>query len=119
MDQADFFVSPTLHNTFGYAPLETLACGTPVIATDICAQPEIVEDEQSGYLLPIEKVSEVGKWRYLSQRHDTAYQSIYEQTIVSLASSLAEVVRRCWENLSGYEATQRRRSAPRSLALCA
>jgi glycosyltransferase involved in cell wall biosynthesis len=103
MDRADYFVFPTLHDTFGYAPLEALAGGTPVIATDVCAQPEIAENGRSGYLLPIEKDSEVGKWRHLARRGEAEYQSLYEQAVASLTTSLADALRRCWEDKSRYE----------------
>ena len=43
MDEADYFVLPTFHDTFGYVALESLAGGTPVIASATCALPEVVE----------------------------------------------------------------------------
>lgn len=64
MDEADFFVLPTLHDTFGFVTIEALAGGTPVIGTDTCALPEIVEDKSCGYLLPLENEPQVGKWSW-------------------------------------------------------
>jgi glycosyltransferase involved in cell wall biosynthesis len=39
---ADLFVYPSLFEGFGLPPLEALACGTPVIATNTSALPEVV-----------------------------------------------------------------------------
>jgi glycosyltransferase involved in cell wall biosynthesis len=41
---ADVFVFPTLYEGFGLPPLEAMACGTPVIASDLASIPEVVSD---------------------------------------------------------------------------
>jgi len=41
---ADLFVYPSSLETFGIPPLEAMACGTPVIASNQSAVPEIVRD---------------------------------------------------------------------------
>ena len=68
MEEADYFVLPTFHDTFGYVALEALAGGTPVIATDTCALPEVVEHGRSGYLIPFENDADVGRWPWISRR---------------------------------------------------
>jgi glycosyltransferase involved in cell wall biosynthesis len=102
--EADFLVLPTLHDTFGYVSIEALAAGTPVIATDTCAQPEIVEHGRSGYLLPLESDGEVGRWPWLERRSDPGYQGAYEDAIESLTTSLTEVLSGAWEARADYEA---------------
>lgn len=104
IEEADFLVLPTLHDTFGYVSLEALAVGTPVIATDTCAQPEIVGDGSSGFLLPLESDGEVGLWPWLKRREDPAYQGAYEDAIEQLARSLTDVLAAAWEARAGYEA---------------
>lgn len=101
---ADFLVLPTLHDTFGYVTLEALAAGTPVIATDTCAQPEIVEHGRSGYLLELESDGEIGLWPWLERRADPAYQGAYEDAIGRLATSLTAILAAAWEQRAGYEA---------------
>jgi glycosyltransferase involved in cell wall biosynthesis len=47
---ASLFVYPTRYEGFGFPALEAMACGTPVITTDISSLPEIVGD--AGMLVP-------------------------------------------------------------------
>lgn len=42
--QADFFVNPSLHESFSFQLLEAMACGTPLLASDREAIPEILGD---------------------------------------------------------------------------
>ncbi len=51
MQQCDFFVLPSLFETFGVVLIEALACGNPVIATNIGGPNEIVT-EDVGMLVP-------------------------------------------------------------------
>jgi len=39
---ADVFVFPTLYEGFGLPPLEAMACGTPVVASNVTSVPEVV-----------------------------------------------------------------------------
>jgi glycosyltransferase involved in cell wall biosynthesis len=41
---ADVFVFPSLYEGFGLPALEALACGTPVVASNVSALPEVVGD---------------------------------------------------------------------------
>ncbi len=41
---AQAFVFPSLYEGFGLPPLESMACGTPVVTSDISSLPEIVDD---------------------------------------------------------------------------
>ncbi len=41
---ADVFVYPSLYEGFGLPPLEAMACGTPVISSNVSAMPEVVGD---------------------------------------------------------------------------
>lgn len=41
---ADLFVFPSLYEGFGLPPLEAMACGTPVVTSDVSSLPEIVGD---------------------------------------------------------------------------
>lgn len=41
---ADLFVFPTLSEGFGIPPIEAMACGTPVVASNVTSVPEVVGD---------------------------------------------------------------------------
>jgi len=41
---ADLFVYPSLYEGFGFPPLEAMACGTPVITSNVSSLPEVVGD---------------------------------------------------------------------------
>ncbi len=41
---ADLFVFPTISEGFGLPPLEAMACGTPVVASQVTSVPEVVGD---------------------------------------------------------------------------
>ncbi len=57
LPSGDIFISPTYNESFGYALLEAMAMGLPVISTNIFAIPEIVEDKKSGILIDIKDQS--------------------------------------------------------------
>ncbi|MDE2860972.1 MAG: glycosyltransferase [Chloroflexota bacterium] len=49
---ADVFVLPSHYESFGLVALESMACGTPVIASRVGGLPTIVKDGLNGYLIP-------------------------------------------------------------------
>ena len=48
---ADVCVIPSFHESFGLVALESLACGTPVIATKVGAMESIIWSGQTGYVV--------------------------------------------------------------------
>jgi len=50
---ADLFLLPSKNESFGLAALEALACGTPVIGSDMGGLPEVVTHGETGFLYPI------------------------------------------------------------------
>lgn len=46
---ADVFVVPSRYETFGLVIVEAMACGTPVVATNIGGPPDIITNGQEGY----------------------------------------------------------------------
>ena len=41
---AEVFFFPTMHETFGFPVLEAMACGTPVVTSNVFSVPEVVSD---------------------------------------------------------------------------
>jgi N-acetyl-alpha-D-glucosaminyl L-malate synthase BshA len=54
---ADLFVLPSETESFGLVALEAMACEVPVIATRVGGIPEVVEEDETGYLFDIGDVT--------------------------------------------------------------
>ncbi|MCP5364102.1 MAG: glycosyltransferase [Hyphomicrobiales bacterium] len=104
MEHCDFLVLPTFHDTFGYVSIEAMSCGTPVIATATCAQPEIIEHGKSGFLLPFDVDEQAGKWVWFERAGEQGYVQAYVQQVDALAHSIANVVESVADDRSRYEA---------------
>lgn len=63
---AQVLVAPSIYEGFGLTPLEAMACGTPVIVSNVSALPEVVAD--AGLLIDPYDLDElsVAMWRMLS-----------------------------------------------------
>ena len=55
--QCDAFVFPSRYEGFGYAPLEAMACGRPVVAFACGALQELMQHDEQGMLVPVDDVA--------------------------------------------------------------
>lgn len=100
MREHDILVLPTFHDTFGFVILEAMAAGTPVIASDTCAIPEII-NEKNGMLLPLPTDS-LGRWDMLYKKRQTEYDYHYLGDAVRMARALVEHLQTLWNQRHRY-----------------
>jgi len=72
---ADVFVHPTYEDGFGYAPMEALACGVPVIVTKDTGMKEYVREPNNGYVVPTGRVAPIVDRLTHLRRHPRAATS--------------------------------------------
>ena len=58
---SDLFLMPSESESFGLAALEAMACGVPVVSSDIGGLPELNIDGLSGFLRPVGDVEGMGQ----------------------------------------------------------
>ena len=103
IDDADYLLLPTLHDSYGYSAAEALGGATPVIASGTAAQPDIVDHGVSGWLLPIENDA-IGKWVWTGRGNEPGYDDGFNDTVASLAYALTDtVLQHCDLGASVYE----------------
>jgi len=59
---ADLLLLPSETEAFGLAALEAMACGVPVVASDVGGLPELVSHGETGFLAPVGRVEEMAAY---------------------------------------------------------
>ena len=58
---SDLFLLPSLQESFGLSALEAMACGVPVVASNVGGLPEVVTDGVTGFLHPPDAVDRMAE----------------------------------------------------------
>lgn len=61
-NRANFFLYPTLADSFGLVIAEALACGCPVLSFSVGAIPELVNHKNNGYIAEYKNISSLIDW---------------------------------------------------------
>ncbi|MBS1902711.1 MAG: N-acetyl-alpha-D-glucosaminyl L-malate synthase BshA [Bacteroidetes bacterium] len=64
LSASDIFLIPSGNESFGLAALEAMACGLPVISSDIGGLPEVNVDGKTGYIVPMGNVEALADRTY-------------------------------------------------------
>ncbi len=105
---ADLLVVPSYHESFGLVALESLACGTPVVATDVGAMDRIICEGKTGSILADATPSAIAKaiGDFISKPHSEI------ESVAAIRESVREFAWSCvadamieeyWSVLSHYD----------------
>ncbi|KPC51824.1 glycosyltransferase family 4 protein [Amantichitinum ursilacus] len=105
--QSDLCLLPTLDDSFGFNIIESMSYGVPVIASGICAIPEIIDDGVDGFLLKL-PVDEGGRWQHIytpgEQRAGADFQRKLDATYNDMAAQISAIVQRVVDGQIDYHA---------------
>jgi len=90
---ADVVVMPSHYESFGMVALEAMACGTPVIATQVGGLAFLVQDGITGFHIPVDDPEALSE-RLITLLDDHALRSKMSQQAVQIAQNYA------WEKIA-------------------
>ena len=100
-----FSLLPTLDDSFGFSMLESMSLAVPVIASAVCAIPEVITHRHNGMLIDM-PLDDIGRWRHLpssrEQRLSPAYQSRLAATYHHLARQVVASVEQLADTPDAY-----------------
>ena len=102
---ANVLIAPSLHEGFGITLLEAMACGTPVITSNISAMPEVVSD--TGVLVNPSNAMEIADAAIRLQKNPVYYQELVRKSLHRVKSftweKTAEKVAEVYEELINFQ----------------
>jgi len=90
---SDVCVIPSYYESFGLVALESLACGTPVITTDVGCMKSVINEPKTGYVISDNTPHNLAnKISYLLKKPNTDSYSIRESITRFSWSNIAETI---------------------------
>lgn len=90
MRSHDVLLFPTLDESLGWVTIEAALQGMPTIASGVFAQPELIEHDRTGWLLPVE-TDEDGRWIHVGRPEGL---DAWRALDAAMAESIADIVTR-------------------------
>lgn len=90
LPRTDIYLLPTYQEAFGFAILEAMAFGIPVVATNHYAIPEIISDGKDGFLIDINRFST--KELFKNYRVDNLPVDLHRSTVDQLVKTLRPLI---------------------------
>ncbi|MDO9533585.1 MAG: glycosyltransferase family 1 protein [Deltaproteobacteria bacterium] len=98
-NRVDILLFPSLYEGFGWPPLEAMACGTPVVASNAASLPEVIGD--AGLMCPPQDYEGLAQAMYALLTDNDLRQAVIERGLLRAARFTWESVAR--QTLAVYE----------------
>ena len=105
---SDLFLLPSLQESFGLSALEAMACGVPVVASNVGGLPEVITDAVTGFLHPPDQVQRMAE-SAIAILSDSAAHARMAEAGVRLAAERFSANRIVPQYEALYESTLRRK----------
>jgi glycosyltransferase involved in cell wall biosynthesis len=90
---ADLFVIPSLEENLPNTIMESMACGTPVVGFEVGGIPEMVQHQQTGYLVKYRSVDDLAKgMQWVLEQSETAYRELASNARNHVVTNYDELV---------------------------
>jgi N-acetyl-alpha-D-glucosaminyl L-malate synthase BshA len=86
---ADLLLLPSEKESFGLVALEAMACGVPVIASNVGGIPELIEHDVTGYIAPVGEISTMATYASQLLSNPEQYHSFRERCIARARSQFS------------------------------
>jgi glycosyltransferase involved in cell wall biosynthesis len=97
--QADLLVMPSRSESFCLAALEAMACGVPVLASDVGGLPEVVIHNRTGFLFPSDDYAAAVHYAVRLLKDPVLYQSMSAAAVRQARRFDQEQIVSLYENL--------------------
>jgi starch synthase len=92
LSSATVFACPSIYEPLGIVNLEAMACGIPVVATATGGIPEVVENEVTGLLIPIEQVLDgsgtpLNEGKFVADTAEALLRALEELDLVAMGAA--------------------------------
>ena len=98
---SDVCVIPSYYESFGLVALESLACGTPVITTDVGCMKSIINEPKTGYVISNNAPHNLAnKISYLLEKQNTDSHSIRKSITRFSWSNVADTIIKEYDSIT-------------------